>query len=149
LDMIDESLRMTRIAAWAINHLLNHYQLGNLAEKFNGDDDSWSVDVPISVSATRHERMVAKVEFEMGDLTIYIPDIYQVIRSGHIKDFDPRDYGIVVKTIENFTTGDVEDDITAQLTVDEAMIPLLDGPRRMVPKSQHRRKFQVIGALSR
>ncbi len=141
-------LKMKRIAAWAINHLLSHYELGSMAEKFNGDDDNWAVDVPISATATRSGRLIAKVEFEGPQLTIYIPDAYQIIRGGHIRDFRPEDHGIQIKTVELFTGG-TEDDIVAELAFDEDLIPALDGPRRMVPKSPVNRKFRIKGQLKR
>jgi len=138
-------LEMTRISAWAINHLLNHYEIGSMAIKFNGDDDNWHVGHN-STMALVSGRMAAKIEFDGKAASIYIPDIHQVIRPEHIKDFRPEEHGIEHKWIEDFK-GDVEDDIMAELDIDRDLIPGIDGPRRMVPKSPIRRKINIGRAL--
>ena len=137
---------MSRIAAWGVHQLLRQYELGSMAEKFNGDDDRWAVDVPKSATALIDDKMAAKVEFSEEYIAIFIPDIYQCIRSGHISEFDPMLYGIQVKNIPDFK-GDTPDDIVAEIDIDPDMITGLNSPRRHVPKSPRRRKIRVKGSL--
>ncbi len=141
---------MTRVAAWALNKLLAHpeYELGSMAVRFNGDDGQWDVDVPVKVTALLYGRMVAVVEFDGNDVSIFIPNADDIIRRGHLRDFVAHEHNIIYNTIEDFK-GDTEDDMVADITVDPDMVTGLDGPRRMVPKSTITRQFKIKGQLNR
>lgn len=141
-----EALQMKRVAAYAINYLIKHYKLGNAAEKFNGDDERWIVDVPVTAKALIRDRLVAVVEFGDTWVRVFIPKAVDILRRAHVRETDLRAHGITEKTMED-VLGNVEDDIVAKLNIDLREIPGLDSPRRKIPTTTMRRKFKIKGTL--
>jgi hypothetical protein len=135
-----------RRAAHGLNQLVSHLELGTLGRRFYSDEpDQWSVVTVNQVIALKNGRKVAEVYMGRERATITVDDAYLLIRTQHLKEFDPQQYGIQVCTAHDFLGEKIRPDLEA--TVDVSEVPGLDLPERPLPKSPRRRKIQVTGSM--
>jgi len=128
-------LTATRIAAYTLNAVSKQLGLGNLAHYFDGDNASvWSVLLP-EVRALRGNKLVAALEISDSsssvepsfDVYVSIPNVTGLIRSKHLSEFRPEQYGLHINTAMDWL-GRKEDDLIVEWSVPLSVIRT--GPAR-------------------
>lgn len=154
--MNNEVLRLSRIAAHVMTMLVREFGIGQQAEGFTGDDpDGWLVVSPSEVRCIVHNRCIAELRFNYHDssplpysVNVLVPDCYHLIRSQHLREFDPSSHDIRVNSHRDWTGADQPDiDVTMELQDIETAVPGFLLPRRYIPKRQQMRKIKVKGSL--
>ena len=139
------SLRASRIAAGAMLDLTKHLGLGNLAKRFDGDNiDHWLVVDETEVRCLSNGRAIATLYFADNQVNIVVPDDYQLVRDSHASEFNPREYGIHIKSVRDWK-GETEPDLIATLPMIE--LPEHNAPRRPMPPYTTHRKPRYNGSL--
>jgi len=148
--MMTPALVTARKAAHGLNQLIGELGLGNLGERFLGDNpEDWAVVDEGEVKCLKYGKHVADVYFYGTDrltIEIVVPDLYMLVRQQHIRDFQPQDYGMAVQTAHDIFGYKIDPDIRAEWELPDD-IPL-DGPRRYTPPSTMGRKPVVKGSLN-
>jgi len=144
---MSETLRDSRKAAYALNTVLSELELKSFAHKFQGDDlDAWSHEFP-HVKAIIDGKMVATVTLT-SPMQVTINNIYDIIRTKALRDFDPREFGLIHITNKNWM-GDTDNDLVCTVNITEVEIPGLDMPQQYIPQSERIRKPRYHGSLNR
>ena len=136
-----------RKAAAALNKLATTIQLGSMAERFDGDADAdWSIHDEHHVIALKHGQRVADITWNPDDtVQVEVDDAYLLIRSNHIRDFNPAQYGISVCTQYDFLGEKIRPDLCA--IFDQPEVLGLNLPKQPMEISTMRRKVKVISSL--
>ena len=151
-------LVISRISAYCLNTLAEHYGFGTMVHRFQGDDpDAWC-EASVGCSALIHGRPVAVLHMDplpIGDtlpakITIHINDIRHIVRPKNLSDFDPGEYGIELNNTINWM-GDKEPDIVADIHLEapEEQIPGLYSPRNFLPQTTMGRTPEYNGSMDR
>ena len=134
-------LTATRISAYTLNAMTKQLGLGNLAHFFDGDNlGLWSVLLP-EVRALRNGRLCASLEISDSlssvepsfDVYCTVPDVRGLVRSQHLAEFRPDQYGLHNNTAMNWM-GQKEDDLIVEWNVPFSVIRT--GPARPTTRTQ-------------
>lgn len=145
------TLQLTRKAAYVINEIVRELQLGNLGEQFSGDDATqWNVMDEYWVICSKNERHIADIIFYPAPdgsekVEVTIQNAYLLIRPQHIRDFDPRQYGITINNVPDWK-GDTAPDLIIHWPLPDHM-PISSGPRNYIPPTTSMRRPRVISSI--
>ena len=141
------ALDLARKAAYVMNAIADELQLGNLGEKYQGDRPTdWAIHDRYTIMCLKHGRRVAELYFEEDDtVTVYIDDVYLMIRSEHIRSFNPEAFQIEVKDIPDYK-GDTPPDLVIEWKI-PPNAPIYQGERAYIPTSTHKRQIRVKSSL--
>lgn len=143
--MANRTVMLARLAAHALNTMCAQLRLGNLAERFSGEEgDEWVVYDEGRVGALKHGREVAEVEIVGGKLVITVPRVEDLIRGEHLRDFDPLAYDIVPNREQDWL-GQEGADLEVEWDVPRDL-KLNRGPRMPLPRVVTHRKKRVRSA---
>ena len=144
---VNKALITRRKAAAALNTLVTTIQLGSMAERFDGDaDKDWSVYNETHVIALKNGQRVADIIFNPDNtVQVEVEDAYMLIRSSHIRDFQPHVYGIDICNQFDFLGDKIRPDLCAIFDQPEVLGLYL--PKQPMEVSTMRRRVKVIGAL--
>ena len=98
-----------------------------------------------TVHCLKNSHHLATIEFAGNEVDITIPDVYKVIRSQHIKAFDPIEFGIQVQTAEDWL-GEKKPDLVINWALPEE-IPGMNLPHHPVPRQPRLRTPRIRRAL--
>jgi hypothetical protein len=145
--MSNPSLIARRKAAAAMNALVVELQLGSLAVRFDGDQDSeWSVHNSEHLIAIKDGQRVADIQLHDNEVTIEIEDAYLLIRHNHLKEFNPYEFGINICRELDFKGDKVRPDLCANF--DQPPVLGLNLPKQPMERTIMSRNAKVIRALS-
>ena len=142
-------LAYSRITATALNEMIGQMGLGNMARKVDGEDVSNFIQLGEEVRYYQHDKLIATVEVTdkastlEPEYNVYIMwyDVYQLIRSEHIAEFEPQLYGLHVNQTRNWL-GEKAPDIVAEWNVPASSVRT--GPARVFPKQQYKTEHITI-----
>jgi hypothetical protein len=139
-------LQLTRLSAAVMNEMTKHLRLGNLAEKFIGDDSAdWVVHDEVKVVALKHGKFVAELHYRGKQVSIIVPDVFMLIRNEHLKEFVPEDHDLMVNEATDWK-GEREPDLVVDWEIPHDLV-VAQGPRVSMPRRTRSRRFKVIPSL--
>lgn len=144
-------LQLTRKCAWIMNEITRELMLGNLAERYSGDDpDQWSIMDDYWVICSKNDRYVADLLFTPtrggnGQVRAIIHNAFNLVRPQHTSDFYPEQYGIVVKNQPDWK-GETEPDLVVDWPLPD-QIPISEGPRNHLPPAPRKTHIKVISSI--
>ena len=133
-----------RRAAHTLNELTKSLGFGSKAERFDSEDHThWIVYGTDHVIAKRNKTIIAEVKMLEGTRrNLTIPRWDGLIRTAHLSDFNPADYGLIENTAEDVLFHEKYPD--SEGDVDFGDPPGLDLPHRPVVKQTRYRQPRVI-----
>jgi hypothetical protein len=145
-----DHLKLSRMAAYAMNRFTRELGLANLAIPYNGDDlDQVMVNTNMDIRILDKGRKVADVAIKETDpplITIVVNNCFDLIRQEHQSLFDPREYGIAYKRGRDPITWDKLDDLVMiDWPLDKDMPDM--GPRVIPIREPRMGKITCKGAM--
>lgn len=145
--MFDSPLQLCRTAAYVMNAVADELQLGNMGEKYQGDAvQDWLVVDLYTVYCLKNDHRVSELYFDTeGGVEVIVPDVYRMIRSEHLRAFNPDNHQIDVKAKRDFK-GDTQPDLIIEWQIPEDA-PIYRGERVHIPPTTKQRKIRVKSSL--
>lgn len=141
--MSEPALITRRKAAHALNVLVKELGLGTLGRVFIADrDEDWAVVSEEQVRALGEGRVIAEVWLDGTIADVRVPDAYDLARPEHQMEFQPWEYGIVLRPERDFLKRKIHNDLEAHISVDD--VPGLALPQQPMPKTTFSANVSVI-----
>lgn len=142
----DDPLIIARLIAYVLNDVCKELRLGNLAERFHGDQaEDWAVHSPHHVVIIKHGKGIGEATIDSPNVQIVIPDNRMLVRHEHQDAYNPADYGIIENIAEDWK-GEKQPDLVIDWEIPPGLV-IHRGPRMAIPRTIHRTKVRVLPSL--